>query len=161
MQSQWKGLLKPSWSFLCQIPGNSSSSAGVCGMLLIWLSAQLFIYWSRLGFHPVHLFSFLSESSGCSDTAVDEKGTPFTLSPEAHMKLPCSMWQQKVPTSQRPSETKSSNTCISYSSQKFFTDSGCEVTTVWLCPKGGKSPWPSCVCTADVLSSLGSTLPVL
>lgn len=61
------------------------------------------------------------------------------LSPEAHMKLPRSVWQQEVPTpSQRPSETKSSNTGISYSSQKFFRDSGWKVTAGWLCPKGGR-----------------------
>lgn len=82
--------------------------------------------------------SLLSESSG-SDIAVDEEGTTFTLSPEAHMKLPHSVWQQKVPTpSQRPSETKSSNICISYSSQKFFRDNRCKVTAVWLRPKGGR-----------------------
>lgn len=94
---------------------------------------------SRLEFPPVHLFSLLSESSGCSDTAVDEEGTPFTLSPEAHMKQPHSVWQQKVLTpSQRPSETESSNIRISYSSQKFFRDSGCKMTAVWLHPKGGR-----------------------
>lgn len=110
-------------------------------MLLIWLSAQLFRHLLEQvrEFPPAHLFSLLSESSGCPDIAVDEEGTPLTPSPEAHVKLPRSTWQQEVPTpSQRLSETKSSNTCISYSSQKFFRDSGWKVTAGWLCLKGGR-----------------------
>lgn len=121
-------------------------------MPLIWLSAQLFRHLLEpvRAFPPVHLFSLLSESSGCPNTAVDEEDTLFTLSPEAHMKPPCSVWQQKVPIpSQRPSETKSSNTCISYSSQKFFR------SRQWMqgdssvaASQGRESPWPSCVCTS-------------
>lgn len=99
---------------------------------------------------PVHLFPLLSESSGCPDTAVDEEGTPFTLSPEAHMKPPGSTWQQKVSSpSQRPSVIKNSNTCISYFSQKFFRDSGCRVTAVWLHPKGGRVHDPAASAPAD------------
>lgn len=128
-------------------------------MLLIWFSAQLYRgdLLEEVRACPQYTSSHYHQDLHCA--AVNEPGTPFTFPPHAHIKLSCSMWQQKVPTpSHGPSEIKSSNIHISYSSQKSFRRQWMQGDGSVAMSQGRESPGHSCISPAGALNSLGSTL---